>query len=101
MKLIKLTTMTAGLSFVAVLLPTIAFALPPEMTDGFVCPVILTQNVTHSPKSGELSNGHYTIGGPDITVPVHATNGEGTGQPQGDHSQPGDSDYTAIWANQN
>src|SRR3989344_1683048 len=76
-----------------------AFAATPEMTDGFVCPVIKTENVLNSPKGGTLGDtGHYTIGGPDVMVPVHATNGDGTGVPPGPHSMPGDTDYTAIWA---
>lgn len=69
-----------------------------ETVDGFVCPVITTENVLHSPKSGELGiEGFYTIGGPDVTVPVHATNGDGTGSPAGPFTQPGDTTYTAIW----
>jgi hypothetical protein len=76
-----------------------ALADQPETTDGFVCPVIKTENVLHSPRSGTLGDtGHYTIGGPDVTVPVHATNGDGEGVPPGPHSAPGDTDYTAIWA---
>jgi hypothetical protein len=69
-----------------------------ETVDGFVCPVITTENVLHSPKAGAIGEGHYTIGGPDVSVPLHATNGEGAGTPPGPHSQPGDTDYTAIWA---
>lgn len=69
-----------------------------ETVDGFVCPVITTENVLHSPKAAAIGEGHYTIGGPDVSVPLHATNGEGAGTPPGPHSQPGDTDYTAIWA---
>jgi hypothetical protein len=79
----------------------LGFAAPSfasERVAAFVCPVIFTENVTHSPKSGELSEGHYTIGGPDIYIPVDATNADGDGEPQGDHSAPGDTDYTAVWA---
>jgi hypothetical protein len=71
-----------------------------ETTDGFVCPVITTENVLHSPRAGAIGEGHYTIGGPDVSVPLHATNGDGAGTPPGPHSQPGDTDYTAIWARQ-
>lgn len=72
-----------------------------ETTDGFVCPVLTTDAVLNSPKGGELGiEGYYTIGGPDVTVPVHATNGDGSGSPAGPFSQPGDTDYTAIWSNQ-
>lgn len=69
-----------------------------EKTDGFVCPVITTDNVLHSPKGAAIGEGHYTIGGPTLSVPLHATNGDGTGTPPGPHSEPGDRDYTAIWA---
>jgi hypothetical protein len=69
-----------------------------ETTDGFVCPVITTENVLHAKNGGELGiEGYYTVGGPDVTVPVHATNGDGSGRPGGPFSKPGDTDYTAIW----
>jgi hypothetical protein len=67
--------------------------------DGFVCPVITTENVLHATNGGELGiEGFYTVGGPDVAVPVHATNGAGSGSPGGPFSQPGDTDYTAIWS---
>lgn len=66
--------------------------------DGFVCPVITTNNVLNSPKAQAIGEGHYTISGPDVSVPLHATNGDGAGTPPGPHSEPGDTDYTAIWA---
>lgn len=71
-----------------------------DRVEGFVCPVISTDAVLNSPKGGEIGEGHYTIGGPDVMIPVTATNGDGTGTPPGPHSQPGDTDYTAIWAKQ-
>jgi len=99
----------------ACLLVTAAFAEPISLSssqmdsvaaggvarvDGFVCPVITTDAVLNSPRSGELGiAGFYTIGGPDVTVPIHATNGAGNGNnPGGPFSQPGDTNYTAIWA---
>jgi len=70
-----------------------------ETVDGFVCPVISTDNVLHSPRSGTLGiEGFYTIGGPDVRVPLHATNTDGAGSPGGPFSRPGDTTYTAIWA---
>jgi hypothetical protein len=70
-----------------------------ETVDGFVCPVISTDNVLHSPRGGALGiEGFYTIGGPDVAVPLHATNTDGAGSPGGPFSQPGDTTYTAIWA---
>lgn len=69
-----------------------------EQVDGFVCPVITTDGVLNSPNGVAIAGGHYTIAGPDVSVPVHATNGAGTGSPGGAHAQPGDTDYTAIWS---
>lgn len=70
-----------------------------ETVDGFVCPVISTDAVLNSPKGGALGiEGYYTIGGPDVAVPVFATNGDGAGSPGGPFSMPGDTNYTAIWS---
>jgi len=74
----------------------------PVTTDGFVCPVLGGQagehgNTEATPIVG-IANGDYTVGGPDVTVPVHATNDDGAGSPGGDHASPGDPSYTAIWA---
>ena len=70
-----------------------------ETTDGFICPVITTDAVLNSVKgAGPIGEGDYTILGPNVTVPVHATNGNGAGSPGGPYSNPGDTDYTAIWA---
>lgn len=78
-----------------------AAAAPVEKTDGFVCPVISTDAVLNSPKGAALGDtGDYTIGGPNVSVPIHATNADGAGLPGGPHSGPGDTDYTAIWARQ-
>lgn len=78
-----------------------------QVTGGsFVCPVIKTNNVLHSPNSGTLGpvdgdDGpvYYTIGGPTLpdAVPMGATNGDGSGSPGGPYTTPGDSTYTAIW----
>ena len=67
-------------------------------TTGFVCPVISTDAVLNSPNGAAIGGGDYSIIGPNVTVPVHATNGNGAGTPGGSHSSPGDTDYTAIWA---
>ena len=69
-----------------------------ERVEGFVCPVIKTDGVLNSPKGIMIGGGHYSILGPDVMVPIHATNGDGAGTPPGPHSAPGDTDYTAIWA---
>ncbi len=69
-----------------------------DTVDGFVCPVITTENVLNSPKGGALGvEGFYTIGGPFLAVPLHATNADGAGVPGGPFAQPGDTNYTAIW----
>ena len=66
---------------------------------GFVCPVISTDNVLHAKNGGELGiEGYYTVGGPMVSAPEHATNGDGAGSPGGPFSTPGDTNYTAIWS---
>jgi hypothetical protein len=69
--------------------------------EGFVCPVITTDAVFRDGEGpgGELGiEGFYTIGGPTIMVPEHATNGAGDGSnPGGPFHQPGEITYTAIW----
>jgi len=69
-----------------------------QTVDGFVCPVISTDAVLNSVKGAAISGGDYTIGGPDVSVPLFATNAAGEGSPGGAHSGPGDTNYTAIWA---
>jgi hypothetical protein len=71
---------------------------PNTTSSGFVCPVISTDKVLNSPKGSTLSEGDFTISGPDVTVPTNATNGNGTGSPQGAHQSPGDPNYSAIWS---
>jgi len=75
-------------------------AAPVEKTEGFVCPVFNSNSGAgaHNPNAVEIAGGDYTIIGPNVKVPIHATNGNGAGSPGGPHSSPGDSDYTAIWA---
>lgn len=75
----------------------------PELTDAFICPVITTENVLHSPKGIDIADApdgtaHYSISGPQpLRLPVHATNQDGAGDPMGLHAAPGDEGYTAIW----
>lgn len=69
-----------------------------ERVDGFVCPVISTDAVLNSVNGAAIAGGDYTIAGPDVSIPLLATNGAGAGSPGGSHSSPGDTDYTAIWA---
>lgn len=70
-----------------------------ETVSGFVCPVISTDAVLNSPRGAAIGGGDYSIIGPDVSVPIHATNDNGAGTPGGAHAQPGDTTYTAIWAN--
>ena len=81
-------------------------AAKPEKVNAFVCPVL----GGHAGENGKhvgltnITDGvpqFYTVVGPDITVPRHATNtlDDGTpGQVHGaPHASPGDLNYTAIW----
>jgi hypothetical protein len=75
----------------------------PEKTNGFVCPVLGGQageahgNSSPSPFIA-IGGDDYSIIGPYVTVPIHATNDDGAGTPPGHHASPGDTTYTAIWA---
>jgi hypothetical protein len=87
-------------TFVFVLSISTALAAPVEKTDGFVCPVLNENSAAglKNPNAVPIGEGHYTILGPDVSVPYGATNGDGAGIPPGPHSEPGDTDYTAVWA---
>ena len=102
MKLLTRSMLLAGL--LAALTATAAFAEEPEPTDGFVCPVLGGQaGDAHGNSSVEkfttIGGGDVSVIGPDVTVPLHATNDNGAGLPGGDHASPGDAGYTAIWKN--
>jgi hypothetical protein len=84
-------------SFAALLAVAAPASASEHRDDAFVCPVITTDAVLNSPKGASIEDGHYTIGGPIISIPEHATNGDGEGVPDGEHSAPGDTDYTAVW----
>ena len=80
-----------------------AVAEPPHKTDGFVCPVLGGQAGEEHGKSSpnriiQIGGGDYSVVGPNVSVPVHATNDDGAGTPAGPHASPGDENYTAIWA---
>ncbi len=80
-----------------------AAAEQPEFTDGFVCPVLGGQAGQHGNAPADvivqIGGGDYSVIGPDVTVPIHATNDNGDGDPgSADHASPGDPDYSAIWA---
>ena len=69
----------------------------------FVCPVlgISEQGAAHNnaPAFQQIGGGDYSIIGPDVTVPVNATNLDGSGDPNSAaHAGPGDAGYTPIWS---
>lgn len=89
----------AGLVFVASTAG--AAAAPPERAESaFVCPVLGGQAGLNGEARGisPLPTGAYTVGGPSVVVPLHATNDEGAGSPAGPQAAPGDVGYTAIWS---
>jgi hypothetical protein len=78
---------------------TAAFAAP-DTTDGFICPVLGGEAGENGQAEVFANPGgnFFTILGPEVTVPLHATNDNGAGSPGGSHASPGDSSYTAIWS---
>lgn len=70
-----------------------------EKVDGFVCPVITGKGVQGNEKFFAISadGTYYSFHGPDVSVPVLATNANGSGRPGGEFATPGSTDYTAIW----
>jgi hypothetical protein len=92
---VLLAPLAAGMLFVAT--AGAALAAPPETTDtAFVCPVLGGQAGLNGEAKGisPLPTGAYTVGGPDVVVPLHATNNEGAGSPAGPQAAPGDAGYT-------
>ena len=80
-----------------------AVAGQPQKTDGFVCPVLGGQaGELHGNSSPnriiQIGGADFSVVGPNVSVPIHATNDNGAGSPGGPHASPGDSTYTAIWA---
>ncbi len=99
----KLRSIAASISVVAaliVLTSAPALAAPPEPT-GFVCPVLGGQaggGQGNSDPAPIVPIGEdTTVIGPDVPVPLHATNMEGAGSPDGTHASPGEADYSPIW----
>jgi hypothetical protein len=95
-----------ALVFLLLLTPMLiapVLAEPPDKTDGFVCPVLGGKGGQNAIDKGkgkfiEIADGDLSVVGPEVHVPVHATNQDGDGSPGGDHASPGDEDYTAIWS---
>ena len=94
------------LGFILAALFSVPVMAEPEKTYAFVCPVITSTAVgEHNPKAVELGTSDtYTVTPPTgahngaLYIPKIATNMDGAGVPGGPQSQPGDTDYTAIWA---
>lgn len=88
-----------GLFIASIALLSVFVSAVPERNDGFICPVFNdnSQAGVRNPNAVPIGGGDYTILGPNVEVPVHAMNADGAGSPGGEHSSPGDSDYTPIW----
>jgi hypothetical protein len=81
---------------------TVALADAPTKTDGFVCPVLGGKAGIHGQQKGITlipnAEPFYTVVGPEVSVPIYATNGNNdTNSPGGNYVSPGEDDYTAIW----
>ena len=103
--MIKATMKLTSAVLTSYLFASSAYAAPISLTaaqmdsvaaGAFVCPVITTDAVLNGPGFA-IAGGDYSILGPDVSVPVHATNDDGLGTPGGAHASPGDTTYTAIW----
>jgi hypothetical protein len=106
----RLLIAAGAVAMLAGLFASSAMAQPPERAeDPFVCPVLTVDEnaVSHTEgRFNKIGEGEYTFGPGNAgsretfngKVPNHATNGDGTGSPGGEHSAPGDRDYTAIWS---
>lgn len=64
--------------------------------DAFVCPVLGGQAGEQGHEFVAIGEGDYTVLGPNVKVPDHATNDDGSGSP-GDHLSPGEVGYSPIW----
>lgn len=89
--------MKKAIFILAILAVALAVFTPKARAD-FVCPVFNSDSVgQHNPNAVPISNGDYTIIGPDVNVPDHATNMDGSGSPGSQHAAPGDAGYSPIW----
>ena len=112
LEMIKATITMISAVMVAGLLASGVYAAPVTLNDaqldavaaggqmreaGFVCPVLSAVVGAHNPNAVAIGGGHFSVIGPAVRVPIHATNRNGDGTPPGPHAAPGDRDYTAIW----
>lgn len=67
----------------------------------FVCPVLGGKAGQHGNSEKQpfvtTGGGFNTVIGPEVIVPVHATNLDGAGSPDGPFASPGDKNYSPIW----
>ena len=103
----KRTIIIALIGLIALSSISIAVAERPVKVDAFVCPVLGGNAGMHGNSSvlTNISDGNppfYTVVGPNVSVPKHATNrlpNGNAGQVHiGPHAAPGDKNYTAIWS---
>ena len=75
-----------------------AFAKP-VTADGFVCPVLGGKAGVNGKATVIVTppGGFNTVIGPNVTVPVYATNMNGGGSPGGPFASPGEENYSPIW----
>ena len=103
----KRTIIIALISLIALSSMPIAVAEPPVKVEAFVCPVLggnagMNGNSDALTYIGDGNPPFYTRVGPNVNVPMHATNRLPNGDPGqvhgGPHAAPGDIGYTAIWS---
>jgi hypothetical protein len=96
----KLIASAAGAAVLFGAATGFAAADKPDFTDGFICPVLGGQAGEHGKAVviEQPPGGFYTVIGPEVHVPVHATNGDGAGSPAGPFVSPGEDGYSPIWA---
>jgi hypothetical protein len=98
----------SGVALFAGLFSSSAMAAPPDpAADPFVCPVLNVPEHVEDPGGPIVELGDDSTilpgnaGSADTfngNVPNHATNGDGAGTPGVDHTEPGDSGYSAVWS---
>lgn len=101
--------MLSGLSSI-LLISMLTIALPispvlaaaPEKTSGFICPVLGGDAGENGNSDKQpfvtIAGGDTTVIGPNVYVPTHSTNQDGSGSPGEEHASPGDKGYSPIWA---
>jgi hypothetical protein len=103
----RVVAAVSGVALCAGALSSSAMAAPPERAaDPFVCPVLnVPEHVVGSGPIVPLGDDSTILpgsAGSDETfngnVPNHATNGDGEGTPGVDHTEPGDTGYSAVWS---